>query len=167
MDEIDKLIHSQTGKYITIYNKRIIKNRDKLLIVDEVDNSHEIYNIPPETRHTEQPVEMRLDVLEANEISTLKCRESTALIDYDRLTFPLTVRHWKHGDRFIPLGMKGYKKLSDFFVDQKIDIAEKRNIFILTDANGQIIWIISHRLDNRFRITENTKRVLRIETIRR
>ena len=63
--------------------------------------------------------------------------------------------------------MKGHKKLSDFFVDQKIDIAEKRNIFILTDANGQIIWIISHRLDNRFRITENTKRVLRIETIRR
>jgi tRNA(ile)-lysidine synthase len=167
LDEIDKLIHSQTGKYITIYNKRIIKNRDKLLIVDEVDNSDEIYNIHPETRHTEQPVEMRLDVLEAKEISTLKCRESTALIDYDRLTFPLTVRHWQHGDRFIPLGMKGYKKLSDFFVDQKIDIAEKRNIFILTDANGQIIWIISHRLDNRFRITENTKRVLRIETVRR
>ena len=50
------------------------------------------------------------------------------------LHFPSLSGIWQHGDRFIPLGMKGYKKLSDFFVDQKIDTAEKRNIFILTDA---------------------------------
>lgn len=81
-------------------------------------------------------------------------------VDADQLIFPLSVRSWQQGDRFQPLGMKGRKKVSDFFIQQKIDRFEKERIPILLNGNGEIIWIVGLRLDNRYKITENTKKVL-------
>ena len=82
-----------------------------------------------------------------------------ALLDADKIHFPLTLRHWHHGDRFYPLGMKGSKLLSDFFVDQKFTEAQKKNVFLLVSADNQILWVIGYRIDNRFRITNTTKKV--------
>ncbi|MFD1768528.1 tRNA lysidine(34) synthetase TilS [Sphingobacterium suaedae] len=80
-------------------------------------------------------------------------------IDYDLLHFPLRLRTWEQGDVFYPLGMQGKKKVSDFFIQQKIAIHEKKRIPILVNGNGEIIWIVNHRLDNRYRITKSTKKV--------
>ncbi|MDM1048133.1 tRNA lysidine(34) synthetase TilS [Sphingobacterium hotanense] len=81
-------------------------------------------------------------------------------VDADLLIYPLEIRNWREGDVFVPLGMKGRKKLSDFFIQQKIDRFEKGHVPILLNGNGEIIWIINHRLDNRYKVTENTKKVL-------
>ena len=81
-------------------------------------------------------------------------------IDADLLVYPLTIRNWQVGDVFIPFGMKGRKKLSDFFIQQKIDRFEKKRIALLVNGNGEVIWVINHRLDNRYKVTENTKKVL-------
>ena len=85
---------------------------------------------------------------------------ATAKFDYDLLVFPLTIRSWKIGDSFYPLGMEGRKKLSDFFINKKISLFEKENIPIVVNGNGDILWVANYRMDNRYKITANTKKVL-------
>ncbi len=82
-----------------------------------------------------------------------------AQLDFDKLKFPLTLRHWRHGDRFHPLGMKGSKLLSDFFVDQKFTEWQKQNIWLLASANNDILWVVGYRIDDRFKIVNDTKTV--------
>lgn len=82
--------------------------------------------------------------------------------DYDKLKFPLKVRTRKNGDRFTPLGHKSEKKLKDFFIDQKVD-REKRDDIPLIISNDKIIWLIGLRISDNFKVTESTKRILKIE----
>ena len=85
------------------------------------------------------------------------------IADFDKIEFPLTVRTWKDGDRFYPLGMRGRsKKLSDFLKDQKINTLEKRKVRVLSDRSGHIIWVIGHRLDDRFKVTTKTIRKVKL-----
>ncbi len=79
-----------------------------------------------------------------------------ALLDADQLEFPLTVRPWQDGDNFHPLGMKGKKKLSDFMIDEKIPLNLKRRVLVLLSQN-KVVWVVGHRIDDRFKITQKTK----------
>ena len=91
---------------------------------------------------------------------------SVAYIDADILSFPLTIRHWKKGDAFRPLGMKGRKKISDFLVDEKIPLALKSNILILTNEKNnkeEVVWVINHRISDQYKLTTLTKNVIKIE----
>jgi tRNA(Ile)-lysidine synthase len=78
-------------------------------------------------------------------------------------TLGLTLRSWQEGDSFFPLGMSGRKKLSDFFVDEKVPLQEKHRIPLLLTATGEVIWVCGMRLDDRFKITPATRRVLKLE----
>ena len=80
---------------------------------------------------------------------------------FDRLQVKL--RKWKDGDKFIPLGMKGFKKLSNFFIDQKMSIFDKEEIFVLVNNNNEIIWIAGKRLDDRYKLTSETKTIYQID----
>lgn len=82
-----------------------------------------------------------------------------AFVDADKLMFPLVVRPWQSGDKFIPLGMKSFKKLSDFFIDEKIPLVEKADVPILINGNGEIIWLGGMRQDDRYKVTPTTKKV--------
>lgn len=86
--------------------------------------------------------------------------KSEIQIDADLLQFPLKLRFKEQGDYFIPLGMTGRKKLSDFFIQEKVNRFEKEEIPLLVNGNGEIIWVVGMRLDNRYKVTENTKKVL-------
>lgn len=86
-----------------------------------------------------------------------------ALLDADQLLYPLSVRHWKAGDRFAPLGMGGRRqKLQDFFSNQKIPLFEKEKTWLLLNADGEIVWIIGRRISDNFKIREKTERFLRL-----
>ena len=82
--------------------------------------------------------------------------ENSACFDFDKLVFPLTIRHWKSGDKFIPSGMKGFKKLSDFFIDLKMNIFLKEKTLLIC-SNNEIIWIVGQRIDERYKATSKTK----------
>lgn len=82
--------------------------------------------------------------------------------DAEKLKFPLHLRHWKEGDSFHPFGMKGSKKLSDFFVDQKIDVLQKQKIRLLL-SDSKIVWVVGYRSDDRFKIDKNTKSYYKIK----
>ncbi len=82
-------------------------------------------------------------------------------LDMEKVTFPLKVRRWTAGDRFRPLGMTGFKKISDFLIDNKIPMHSKTDVQVLL-SKGRIAWLVGHRIDDRFKITANTDRVLEI-----
>ena len=88
---------------------------------------------------------------------------NVALLDANKIQFPLTLRHWRHGDRFHPLGMKGSKLLSDFFVDQKFTEAQKANVFLLVSDDDEVLWVVGHRIDDRYKVTSEKKSILRCE----
>jgi tRNA(Ile)-lysidine synthase len=84
-----------------------------------------------------------------------------ACLDLEKISFPVLIRHWKKGDYFFPLGMKHKKKLSDFFVDRKYSLVKKDQVLVL-ESEGKIAWIIGERIDERFRVTESTSKILLI-----
>ena len=87
-----------------------------------------------------------------------------AFLDLEKLKFPLRVRAWQEGDSFFPLGMKGKKKLSDFMIDQKIPLNLKDQIRVLTSGE-HIVWVIGHRIDDRFKAKPQTTQILHISKI--
>lgn len=97
-------------------------------------------------------------------ISSSKMPESfelkKAYVAFDKLIFPLKIRYWQQGDRFRPFGMKGLKKLSDYFVNQKIPLQQKSKIPILVNGNNEIIWICGYRSDERYKVNSDTKKII-------
>jgi tRNA(Ile)-lysidine synthase len=83
----------------------------------------------------------------------------TACIDLSLIDFPVTVRHWEPGDRFAPLGMSQLKKISDFLIDLKVPVTEKEKVLLLLSGN-KVMWVMGYRIDDRFRITDSTERIL-------
>ncbi len=105
-----------------------------------------------------------IEHLDIDRVETLDLPENVALIDADRLVWPLHLRRWRDGDRFIPFGMTGSKKVSDYLVDTKVSVPEKQRQFVLVngDEEGDIVWLAGRRLDDRYRITPETENVLKI-----
>ncbi|WP_110473388.1 tRNA lysidine(34) synthetase TilS [Candidatus Karelsulcia muelleri] len=95
-------------------------------------------------------------------ISDKKKTNYSTYVDYEKLIFPLKIRNWEKGDKFNPIGLKGIKKLSKYFKDKKMSLVEKKNIWVLLNGDNKIIWIISDRLDQHFKVTNLTKKVLNI-----
>lgn len=85
--------------------------------------------------------------------------KSSLQVDADRLIFPLQLRYWQEGDIFYPLGMQGRQKLSDFFTQKKLSVFEKNQVPLLLNGNGELIWVVGYRMDNRYKMTESTKKV--------
>ncbi|MBR6847565.1 MAG: tRNA lysidine(34) synthetase TilS [Bacteroidales bacterium] len=88
-----------------------------------------------------------------------------AQLDYDKLTFPLKLRMWQAGDRFYPIGMKGSRLLSDFMKDLKLTTRQKEECQVLTTAKDEIVWVVGRRVDERFKVTDKTKTILKIQMV--
>ena len=76
--------------------------------------------------------------------------------------YPLHLRRWKNGDKFQPFGMKGKRKLSDFFTDQKLSLQDKKNVWLLCNGDDEILWIVGWRTDDRFKLSAQTRNILKI-----
>ena len=87
----------------------------------------------------------------------IKDPKVAAQFDMDKIAFPLKLRHWKKGDKFKPLGMKGSKLLSDFFNDLGFSEYQKRNVWIMEDAKGLILWVVGYRINDKVKIIDSTK----------
>lgn len=101
------------------------------------------------------------EVCDVDSLLTYAVPENIALIDADKVEYPFTLRRWHEGDAFTPFGMEGRKKVSDYLIDRKVPLPEKQRQFVLLSA-GRIVWLVGRRIDDAFRITDSTERVLRI-----
>jgi len=157
--EIEQLLHFESGKRFLSPSHQLYKDREQLILVESRTDSFERYYLDTPEKHSSLPFSMDVEVIERKNLERIPSDPATACLDFDKIQFPLTIRHWLHGDYFYPLGMDQTKKLSDFFVDQKIPVQVKERTWIL--ANGKkIVWIMGHRIDHRFRITDKTTRIL-------
>jgi len=157
--EIGNLPGSESGKRFLSTSHQLFKDRDQLILVESRADSFERYYLETPDRPSSLPFSMDMEVLQREDLDHFPGDPMTACLDFDEVQFPMTIRRWLHGDYFYPLGMDQMKKLSDFFVDQKVPVPVKERTWIL--ANGKkIVWIMGQRIDNRYRITDKTRRVL-------
>lgn len=101
----------------------------------------------------------KLNLLHDDSPLIIKDNPLAVSIDANKLVYPLRMRSWHEGDHFFPLGMKGKKKLSDFFINQKVPLHQKEEIPVLVNGNGEIMWVGGYRPDERYKVSDNTKKV--------
>lgn len=153
--QIATATHLQPGKRFSAPEYELVIDRDNLILYSKSDlKPVEIAEVDKVYRQGAQEMQVRL--LKEAFLSTQK---TMACLDADKVPMPLTWRKWMEGDVFYPLGMHQKKKLSDFFIDQKLSLADKDSATVVA-SNGQIVWVVGYRMDDRFKITDTTRRTL-------
>jgi len=161
-NDVYDLLEAQSGKMVLSESHRLIKDRERLLLTEHNDQiEHNEYHLDKEESLVMIP---GLGTFHMNEVDKMEqTSKSCIYVSEDKLKFPLTIRKWRKGDYFHPFGMKGKKKLSDFFKDEKFSLPEKEHTWILC-SEGEIVWIINHRADNRFAVENSNSKILKIFT---
>lgn len=159
--EILEGVDGISGKKFLTTTHELIIDRTSLIIAPLNVNSFEPLHISEgQSMFSLFGNEYSIQKLEAGE--PLIKNPLIAELDVSKLSFPLTIRSIQEGDYFYPLGMKGKKKLSDFMIDEKIPLNLKKDIRVVV-SNRDIVWVVGRRIDDRFKVTEKTKQVLRIK----
>ena len=104
---------------------------------------------------------LHFELCNIDDIASLQQPENVALLDAEKLSFPLTLRRWQEGDQFVPFGMTGRKKVSDYLIDSKVSMAEKSRQFVLL-SGGEIVWLVGRRISDTARLTRHSEQVLKI-----
>jgi tRNA(Ile)-lysidine synthase len=157
-------LNSASGKQFYSPTHRLVKDRDQLLISPLKEEAAIRYYIEEWAKEIYLPVRMKISVKKRYSGFKIPVSASIACIDLHLLHFPLIVRKWEKGDYFQPLGMSGLKKVSDFFIDNKFSLVDKDNTWIIA-SGSKVVWIAGHRLDDRFKISDRTQKILMIELI--
>lgn len=160
---ISKALNSQSGKEFYSSKYVLIKDRYNLLILPIREESDEtVFEISSEIQMIETPLRINMKFQVMDSSFNIQKNKNIAYFDADKLKFPLFIRRWEKGDKFVPFGMTGFQKLSDYFTNQKLSKPDKENIWLLCSGND-IIWIIGHRTDNRYKISDNTRRIYEVK----
>jgi tRNA(Ile)-lysidine synthase len=165
--DILSILNGESGKEFFGTTHRMVKDRDFLLLqpLTATVDTPTVYLISEDQLELQTPalnLEFRTEMYAADK--DISKTDNLVMIDLDKLTFPLTIRKWQTGDSFQPLGMKGKKKLSDFFIDKKLSLLEKENTWLLC-SDEKIVWVIGMRLDERFKVTDKTTKVFIIQLV--
>ena len=167
-DEVIRLLKSESGKYISSATHKIIKNRKWIIIAPH--NTREVSLIVISEKDKEIDFEMGKLKIEKyiNASYQPPPDNNIAMLDANAVAFPLLLRKSRQGDYFYPLGMQnlpagrqGKKKLSRFFIDQKMSLTEKEQAWVI-ESDKRIIWIVGKRIDDRFKITDRTSNIFAI-----
>ncbi len=153
-----KLLQSATGKYIRSHTHQLLRNRSWLIMTPLHTSQPGILTIEKETEaivFENGKLEIREREYDNKPFSRIKAE----FLDAKNLQYPLILRKWKAGDYFYPLGMRKKKKLSRFLIDQKIPQHQKEKTWVLESAK-KIIWVVGLRIDDRFKVTPNTKKII-------
>ena len=161
-DLCKSLERGKTGKRFYAHKYVAIIDRGRIIIskIQEDDNC-EIEITDDSTKVYCGNFVLHIEHINIDNIESLRQPENIALLDRDKLTFPLKLRKWSNGDTFTPIGMIGHKKISDYLIDSKVSIADKSRQFTLL-SNNQITWLVGRRIDSDFKIDSTTEDVLKI-----
>lgn len=165
-NDVTNLLEAQSGKQLFSKTHRLLKDRDFILLTEI--NSAKAKVKKYEIKKGQKSIALEKFELVFRETEHLETKvesKDIVFINMDKLQFPLQLRRWQKGDFFYPLGMSGKKKLSKFFKDEKFSLVDKENIWLLCSDND-IVWILGKRLDDRFKINNNTKNIVRVDLIK-
>lgn len=159
-DEVFLSLTKESGKQFFSADYRLVKDREYLLIEPKrQEKQSQKFTLDEEEGVWHYPIELSCRKIVYFSDLHIQKDKHMAYLDYDKLKFPLFLRRWQEGDWFVPFGMKGRKKLSDYFSDHKFSRIQKEQTWLLCSGDD-IVWIVGERTDNRFRIDEKTKSVL-------
>ncbi len=155
--EVVKLLNSESGKYIDSQTHRILRNRKWLIISPLNETSHFLI----EENDTDSIFPAGKLLIQKNS-GVLKpgTDDNIAQVNATAVEFPLILRKWKQGDYFYPLGMQHKKKLSRFFIDQKLSLNRKQQVWVI-ESQQKIIWVVGQRIDDRFKIKNGSENNIR------
>jgi tRNA(Ile)-lysidine synthase len=157
-DDVANLLQAQSGKQVYSETHRLLKDRDTLILSENVSKSYFTIHIS----ENETQIEIPQGTLFFETVKQINVsNESTIYVDKHLLKFPLKLRNWIKGDYFYPFGMQGKKKLSKYFKDEKLSLVDKENVWLLY-SEDDIVWVIGKRADKRFKVTETTNQILKI-----
>lgn len=156
---IHDLVTAQSGKQIHSKKHTLLKDRNELIIFPKHNPEKTAqYLIGKDSKVVKFP--LKLAFCKVDDISVYAT--NTIFVDEEKLKFPLEIRKWLEGDLFFPIGMDGSKKLSKYFKDEKFSLLDKSNAWLLCSGN-QIVWIIGKRQDKRFKVTDQTTKIVQIQ----
>ncbi|MDL2208380.1 tRNA lysidine(34) synthetase TilS [Parabacteroides sp. OttesenSCG-928-O15] len=158
--DIFSSLQKEPGKLFYSSTHRLLKDRTTLLLTPlEEEKSPESFKICSENDVAHLPIELSFRPIVYTSETVIDKDKNCAWFDADKVCFPLELRRWRKADWFIPFGMRGRQKLSDYFSNNKYSRFEKENIWLLC-SEDDILWIVGERTDNRFRIETTTKQAL-------
>jgi len=155
---VPELLKAQSGKQVFSTTHRLLKDRNVLLLT-KITSEEQIDEILIKKNIKKIEIPLQIEFIPIDKIGYID--NSVIYVDKDKLQYPLKLRKWRKGDAFQPFGMKGKKKLSKFFKDEKLSLVAKEKIWVLC-SDSEIIWIIGHRADERFKVTSKTTDILKI-----
>ena len=156
--EVMALLDAGTGKSVYTSTHRLLNNRGMIIISPRIAEVPEEYSFNTIDEIRISGLFSDLRITEPTD-EALPATHLTASLDLKRISFPVTVRHWKPGDRFMPLGMKRLKKISDFLIDLKIPVTKKEKVLLLL-SGSEVMWVMGYRIDDRYRVTPGTEKIL-------
>ncbi len=159
IEDIINSFNDISGKVFYSSTHRLLRDRKNLIVEENCNIENLLFYIQENTKKTHIfSNTINFKIKKSNKITDSLKTQSIAVLDYDKLKFPLTIRKWQKGDWFYPLGMNSKKKLSDYFIDNKITVFEKEKILVLCSGND-IVWVIGHRINNHYKIVQETKKM--------
>ena len=156
-EDLQHLLTAMSGKVVRSRTHRLVKDRDFLLLTKIADNFQKEFQITKEETEIQLPIGLSISTVHIIE----EVGPNVLYLDKETLKYPLTLRKWQKGDYFYPLGMGGRKKLSKYFKDEKVDVIAKEKQWLLCSGDD-IIWVVGKRADDRYKITNSTKKILKI-----
>ena len=159
------LTEGLTGSWVALSRDYVVFRDRENLVFRKTEEPPEFHvSVQPNHRYEFDKFHFASEMLNGEAVTFGGGNGSVEFLDAERVgKESLVLRTWEDGDAFIPLGMKAMKKISDFFVDERIPIYEKHQIPILQTRKGEIVWVCGHRIDDRFKVTEETKSVMKVE----
>ena len=164
VQDIEKHLHDESGKIFYSPTHYLIKDRKYLIISNKIKKNETTFFITENDSEISFPIHLSITRKKKEQNFVISKDNRIIQIDASLIQYPLTLRRWTNGDTFFPFGMNRQKKLSDFFIDQKLNLKQKAETWLLLSQN-QIVWVVGLRLDNRFKITESTQEVLEIKML--
>ena len=156
--QIQNSFDAEPGKVFYSPTHRLLKDRTHLILTSRDSGVGMKYYIDEDVPELFQPLSIDFELIDRPDDFRIPTENSVACLDYYQLHFPLVLRKWQKGDYFQPIGLGGLKKLSDFFIDNKLSLVEKENTWILASGN-KIVWVVGYRIDDRFKITPKTTKI--------
>lgn len=154
IEDIIAQMEDASGKIFYAGNKRLIIDRFELILTNLEENSA-TFTIGEDLNTEHLPIKLQLSKRIPNTSEKIPSSKNKVWFDAAQLSFPLTLRKWDKGDTFRPFGMKGSKKLSDYFIDEKLSQLEKEQAWVLCSSE-RIIWLVGYRTDDRVKISSYT-----------
>ncbi len=159
-EDVKGLVSAMSGKKVISKTHILVKDRDFLILSRSEKSEDTIYSVHLHGEQGRLPIKLKLEYVENLE----KQGGNVIFLDKDKLNFPLVLRKWGKGDYFYPFGMRGKKKLSKFFKDEKMDVISKEKQWLLC-SDKEIVWVVGKRADERFKVDDSTQQILKISQL--